>query len=233
MSRSRFASWCPLVLGAALFGCSASPRPAGVDSFLAPPDGARDVQSDTDVERWFPLVDGNIYSYRTHAEDGDAGLLVLRAHRIDAAHGEMLYKNGRRKRFTYTERGVLIDGTDTFVIATPIAEGTSFRGQNGCPARIDSVGVVMDVPAGRFRDCARVVESCTGDRRVRFTTTLCPATGIIAMEAESGMSFDHAELQSLGPPLDITDGTTVIPGEDGFVPPSSSSAPPPAATGRP
>ena len=226
--------WSAL-FGAALLGCSAGPpRPAGTDSFLAPPDGARDAQSDTDGERYFPLVDGMIYTYRTRSED-DSGLLALRVHRVDSAHGELLYKNGRRKRFAYTEKGVAIAGTDTFVIVTPVVEGATFRGQNGCPARIDAVGVVMDVAAGPFRDCVRVVETCSGDRRVRFSTTLCPATGIIAMDAESGMSFDHAELQSLGPPLDITDGTTVIPGSDGFVPPSSTPGPlpSPAATGTP
>lgn len=201
-------------MGAALFGCSAAPSPPADDKFLGPPDGARGVTSNTPVERYFPLVDGTLYNYRTTAEDGDPGILVLRARRIDATHGEMLYKNGRRKRFSYTEAGVTIEPLGSFVLAAPVREGTAFRGQNGCPARIEGVGVVIDVKAGQYRDCVRVVELCSGDRKIRYTTTLCPDVGIVVMDAESGTAFDHAELQSMGPPLDITDGTTVIPGPE-------------------
>lgn len=199
------------LVGAALFGCSGASTIAPGDTFLSPPDGARDVTSNTPVERYFPLIDGTIYSYRTTAEDGDVGLLVLRARRVDSTHGELLYKNGRRKRFAYTSGGVAIEPSFNLVLASPVQEGATFRGQNGCPARIDGVGVVIDVKAGSYRDCVRVVELCSGDRKIRYTTTLCPDVGIVVMDAEAGTNFDHAELQSMGPPIDITDGTTVIP----------------------
>ncbi len=209
--------------------CSAA-SPAATDSFLAPPDGVSGVSSNTSVERYFPMVDGTIYHYRTTAEDGDPGMLIIRVRRVDATHGELLYKNGRRKRFAYSPEGVRIEGAEgNFVLPAPIQAGVTFRGQNGCPAHIEGVGVVMDVKAGSYRDCVRTVELCSGDRKIRYSTTLCPDVGIVVMEAEAGTAYDHAELVSAGPPIDITDGTTVVPGPDsGPIPGPSTTALPPA-----
>lgn len=210
--------------------CSAA-SPAATDKFLAPPDGVSGVSSNTSVERYFPMIDGTIYNYRTEAEDGDPGMLIIRVRRTDATHGELLYKNGRRKRFSYSPEGVRIEGPgNNFVLVAPIQAGVTFRGQNGCPAHIDSVGVVMDVKAGSYRDCVRTVELCSGDRKIRYSTTLCPDIGVVVMDAEAGTAYDHAELVSAGPPIDITDGTTVVPGpESGPIPgppPPASSFPP-------
>lgn len=40
-----------------------------------------------------------------------------------------------------------------------------------------------------------------------------------------GTTYDHAELVHAGPPIDLTDGTTVIPGPEG---PPTQGPPPPA-----
>jgi hypothetical protein len=218
---------------ACVSACSAaSSSPAAGDKFLAPPDGVSGVSSNTSVERYFPMVDGTIYNYRTTAEDGDPGLLIIRVRRADATHGELLYKNGRKKRFAYSPEGVRIEGTGNFVLVAPIQAGVTFRGQNGCPAHIEDVGVVMDVKAGSYTDCVRTVELCSGDTKVRYSTTLCLDIGVVVMDAEAGTAYDHAELVSAGPPVDITDGTTVIPGPEGGPipgppPPSPMPAPPP------
>lgn len=229
--RSRIAPVLTLLFAASGASCSgASTSAARSDAFLAPPDGVSGVTSNTSVERYFPLIDGTIYNYRTTAEDGDPGMLILRVRRVDETHGELLYKNGTRKRFAYSPEGVRIEPSGNFVLAAPVQQGVKFRGQNGCPARIEDVGVVMDVKAGSYRDCVRVVEQCSGDRRVRFSSTLCPDIGVVIMDAESGTHYDHAELVSAGPPIDLSDGTTVIPGPEG---PPAQDAPPPAPAPAP
>lgn len=224
--RSRIAPVLALLLAASGASCSAaSTSAAGPDAFLAPPDGVSGVTSNTSVERYFPLIDGTIYNYRTTAEDGDPGMFILRVRRVDETHGELLYKNGTRKRFAYSPEGVRIQPSGNFVLAAPVKAGVTFRGQNGCPARIEEVGMAIDVKAGSYSDCVRVVEQCAGDRRIRFSSTLCPDIGVVVMDAESGTTYDHAELVSAGPPIDLTDGTTVIPGPEG---PPTQGPPPPA-----
>ncbi len=197
-----------LTLGA----CSAAP-PAGADKFIAPPTGVSGVSSNTDVERYFPLVDGTIFSYRTETEDGDSGILVARVHRTDATHGELVYPTGK-KRFVYAPDGILLEPSGSFVLKGPLQRGTTFRGQNGGRAEIVETGVVMDVKAGSYRDCIRVVEQRGGDRPARYATTFCPDVGVVAVEASAGMSFERAELVSAAPALNITDGTTVVPGPE-------------------
>lgn len=212
----------------ALAACSAS-APAGADLFIGPPTGVAGVSSNTEVERYFPLVDGTVYSYRTETEDGDRGMLIARVHRRDATHGELVYPTGR-KRFVYTPEGILQEPNSNFVLKGPLQRGTTFRGQNGGRAEIVDVGVVMDVKAGSYRDCIRVVEQRGGDRPARYSTTFCPDVGVVAIDAEAGMTFERAELVSAGPALNITDGTTVVPGPEA---PGAIPGPPPPAPAAP
>jgi hypothetical protein len=204
------------LLAAACTGPAAS---GGGSKFFDAPTGLAGASSSTDVERYFPLVDGTVFHYETTNEMGERGVLIARVHRVDATRGELIFPTGR-KRFSYTPEGVRLDGTGDFVLAAPIADGATFRGQNGGRAVIEDTQVVIDVKAGSYQRCVRVVEERGGDRRARFATTFCPGVGVVALEAQSGMSFERAELVSAGPPVNVErDGLTVVPGE---------TAPPPA-----
>lgn len=208
----------------ALAACSASPSPSNADTFIEPPTGAKDVSSNTDVERFFPLVDGTVYSYRTETEEGDQGMLIARVHRVDATHGELRYPTGR-KRFVFTPDGVALESNLNYVLKGPIQVGTRFTGQNGGQAQIVDVGVTMTVKAGTFDGCLRVVEERRGDRPARYSTVFCPTIGVVAIDAAAGMSFERAELVSAGPAVNLNDGTTVVPGPE--PPPSQIPGPPP------
>lgn len=223
-----------LLLLPAAAACS-GPGPAanGGSKFFDDPTGAAGASSSTEIERYFPLVDGTIFHYETTNEEGDRGVLIARVHRTDDAHGELIFPTGK-KRFTYTPQGVRLEPSGDFVLAAPIAAGATFRGQNGGRAVIEDAAVVIDVKAGSFRGCVRVVEERGGDRRARYTTTFCPDVGIVALEAEAGMSFERAELVSAGPPVNLErDGVTVVPG----APPASGSGaapvPPPGGVPAP
>lgn len=222
MQRPLFAT---LAASAALsLGACSAAAPTGADLFIGPPTGVSGVSSNTDVERYFPLVDGTVFSYRTETEDGDSGILVARVHRTDATHGELVYPTGK-KRFVYTPEGIRQEPNPNYVLKGPLQRGTTFRGQNGGRAEIVEIGVVMDVKAGSYQNCLRVVEQRGGDRPARFATTFCPDVGVVAIEASSGMSFERAELVSAAPAVNINDGTTVVPGPDAS--PGGIPGPPP------
>lgn len=209
--RSRLAAVA--IAGAAVFSaaaCSpAAPTSNTASKFFVDPSGASGVTSDTPVERYFPLVDGTVYSYVTETAEGDRGLLIARVHRTDATHGELIFPTGT-KRFELSPAGVRILPSGNFVLATPLAVGNTFRGQNGGRARIEDMAVVIDVRAGSFQGCMRVVEERGGDRPARFATTYCPDVGIVSLEAQAGTVYERAELQSAGPAVNLEkDGVTV------------------------
>ncbi|MEZ4302241.1 MAG: hypothetical protein R3B70_45355 [Polyangiaceae bacterium] len=197
-------------LASLVLACSA-PAATTTSPMMTPPTGVTGVSSSTDVERYFPLIDGTVFHYETTNESGGKGVLIARAHRTDATHGELVFPTGK-KRFVYTSGGVILEPDGGFVLASPIAPGATFRGQNGGRAVIDDTAVVIDVRAGSFRDCVRVVEERGGDRRARYSTTFCPDVGIVAIEAEAGTTYERADLVYTGPPVDIErDGLTVTP----------------------
>lgn len=199
-------------LALACAGCSGAPsKPGDSSKFFADPSGAAGVTSNTAVERYFPLVDGTVFSYATETADGAQGLLIARVHRTDATHGELLFPTGA-KRFEYTPQGVRLLPAGSFVLAAPISVGATFRGQNGGRARIEDIAVVIDVRAGSYRNCLRVVEERGGDRPARYATTYCPDVGIVSLEAQAGTQYERAELVSAGPAVNIEkDGVTVEP----------------------
>ena len=186
---------------------SQQPRSALLDA----PAGAAGVTSSTPVERYFPLVDGIVYSYATENDTQGSGVLIARVHRVDATHGELIFPTGR-KRFSYAADGVHIEPTGDLVLAAPVVRGATFRGQNGGQAIIAETGLAVTVRAGGFTDCVRVVEERGGDLRARFTTTFCPDVGIVVIEAQSGEIYERAELVSAGPAVQWKDGVTVEPG---------------------
>lgn len=201
-----------VLLAAACSGPAAST--GGGSKFFDDPTGVANASSSTDVERYFPLVDGTIFHYQTTNEAGERGVLIARVHRVDATRGELIFPTGK-KRFSYTPQGVRLEPAGDFVLAAPIADGATFRGQNGGRAVIEDTHVVIDVKAGSYRDCVRVVEERGGDRRARYSTTFCPGVGIVALEAQSGMAYERAELVSAGPPVNVErDGLTVVPGSE-------------------
>jgi hypothetical protein len=195
---------------AACSGPATSSQPSQ-SALLTTPSGAVGVASGTPAERYFPLVDGTIYSYATESDTEGRGVLTARVHRADATHGELVFTTGR-KRFSYTPEGVRSEPSGNFVLAAPVVRGATFRGQNGGRAIIEDTAVVVTVKAGTFQGCVRVMEERGGDRRARFVTVFCPDVGIVIVEAQSADNYERAELVSAGPAVQWKDGVTVEPG---------------------
>jgi hypothetical protein len=196
-------------------GCGAG-APADT-AWTAPSRGVKGASSGSDVERFFPLVDGNVYHYVTLDDDNAQGLLVARVFRADAAHGELQFPSGAR-RFEYVRDGVQLQATGgrladgAFVLKGPLEIGSSWRGEHGGQTKIVGIDVEAVVPAGRYGGCVQTVEERGGDNPAKWATTFCPLVGIVILEAAGGGRFERAELKSYGPPVAIgPDGLQRIP----------------------
>jgi hypothetical protein len=177
----------------------------------SPDQAAPGAGPGAEVERFFPLVDGHQWQYVTSSDEGDRGMLLVRARRTDGRHGELRI-GANARRIELTAEGIALEGLGTFILKTPLARGASWRGEHGGVARIAEVGATIEVPLGRFTGCVVTVEERTGDRAVRYTTTFCPGVGITALVVEAGAASERAELRSYGPPVNIgPEGSTVTP----------------------
>jgi hypothetical protein len=205
-----------VLLAGVLLGCASREGTAAVanSQWLAPSSGAESAASGSPVERYFPMVDGMVYTYTTENVEGERGLLVARVHRIDRTHGELRYPNGS-KSFELLPDGVRVQargGEVAYVLKTPLALGTSWRGEHGGQSRIFAAGIAMDPPAGHYEACVQTVEERLGDRPVRYSTTFCPDVGVVEIEATGGADFERAVLKSYAPPMRMReDGVDKIP----------------------
>ncbi len=174
----------PLLLGLALVapacgGATEGPAAVAASPWLTPATGPQNAVSGSSIERFFPLVDGMVYTYTTVNEVGDQGLLVARVHRTDAYHGELRFPSGA-KVFELAPDGVLIHsrgGEPSYVIKLPIQAGTSWRGEHGGQSRILNADALIDTPAGHYEGCVQTLEERGGDRPTRYATTFCPRSG--------------------------------------------------------
>ncbi len=205
-----------------LSGC---PTPAenptgGLDPAPQPASGNGAAGNATELTRLFPLKDGHIYQYATEGEDGE-GMMMTRVTRSDAKGGDLQGPRGT-KSFSYMPDGVAQNTggmTPVYVLKTPLAVGTKWRGQAGSTVEIVEVGAKVTVPAGSYQGCVKTLEQRGGDRPLRVATTYCPDTGIVELEAASGLVMERAVLKSYGPPFDIgPDGVRAIPPEEGAKP---------------
>jgi len=210
----------PLAL-VALAGCvEAAPPPVDQSRWLVPSEGQKDVASGSPVERFFPLVDGMVYTYKTVNEVGEEGLLVARVYRADPTHGELRFPRGA-KSFEYAPDGVVLKtgGEGAYVLKAPLQVGTTWRGEHGGNTRVLSVTVTSDTPAGHHEGCVQTMEERLGDRPVRYATVFCPDVGVVSIEAATGGNYEQALLKTYAPPMRMKpDGSERIKIEPGDVP---------------
>lgn len=129
-------------------------------------------------------------------------MLVARAHRTDADHGELRLSNATRK-FVYRPDGVAYDG-GAYILKTPLALGTSWPGEHGGTTRYTATDRSVTVPAGTFAACVETTEEGGRVKGVRFVSTYCPGVGLVLLDASSeGGEGARAELKSHGPAVDV------------------------------
>jgi len=208
----------PTLLLVAHTGCG-GPPPAASSPWLVPSEGQRDVASGTALERFFPLVDGMVYTYKSLNEVGEEGILITRVYRADAKHGELRFATGS-KTFEFAPDGVVLksrDG-DAYVLKAPLEVGATWRGEHGGNTRVLSVSISAETPSGRYDACVQTLEERLGDRPVRYATVFCPGVGVVSLEVATGANYERAELKTYAPPMRMkADGTDRMPaaGPDG------------------
>jgi hypothetical protein len=210
-SRLLASALCSLILSAC--GAEYGVSPAANSRWLTPNEGQANASSGSQIERFFPLVDGMVYTYQTQNEVGEEGMLVARVFRADPRNGELRYPNGA-KRFELMPDGVIVHARtgDAYVLKLPLAEGTNWRGEHGGQSRILKVGVTVDAPAGRYDGGVQTLEEKLGDRPTRYATTFCPEVGVVTIEAATGANYERAVLKSYAPPMRMReDGTDKLP----------------------
>jgi hypothetical protein len=202
----------------ALSGCGATTDGAAAarsSPWLTPGTGQTNATSGSPAERYFPLADGMVYTYTTINEVGEQGLLVARVHRIDGMRGELRFPGTGLKTFEIMPDGVVVHGRGeetSYVLKLPLTVGTSWRGEHGGQSRILNADTVIDTPAGRYESCVQTLEERMGDRPIRYSTTFCPAVGVVQIEVATGANFEKAVLKSYAPPMRMReDGVEKLP----------------------
>lgn len=162
---------------------------------------AAKATSRSTFEQLFPLEDGNIYAYDT--KDGDeTGMLVAKAKRTDATHGELRLSN-KTNRFVYAADGVTYD-TGTYILKGPIEVGTSWPGEHGGIVKIGAVDLAAKVTAGSYSGCVRTDEEGGAlPPGKRYETTYCPGVGMVHLLVKAPVGQATADLKSYGKPVVI------------------------------
>lgn len=212
---SRVTAFVAVAAAALLVGCggqaAADAKPPG---WVKSDDGKAGARSGFACESWFPLAEGRLYQYATRTGDGTPGILVARVHRTSDTVGELRMPAGTRQ-FQYAADGLKTlnkDGVWVHVFQLPVDPAATWRGEHGGKTRWEANGLSVDVKAGHFDGCGRVVEERGGDRPARFSTTFCPDVGVVLLEASQGETAERAELTYFGEPFDIgPEGTKRVP----------------------
>lgn len=199
-----------VILAIGLAACGATETPNATKGFAyEAPKGVSNASSGSEAERFFPLVDGNLYQYETvvysDAASAPTGLLMVRAHRESGQRGELRMPSGARK-FRFQTDGVTTttkNGDLAYVLKLPLTVGASWLGERGGQASIAAVGLTWTGPSGTYQGCIKTSEERRGDAPIRVSTTFCPDIGIVELEAASGANVEKAKLVHYGKPVDI------------------------------
>jgi len=183
---------------------SAPPPPA--------PTARPRVSSGTALERYLPLIDGQLYQYEFETGDGQRGLLSARIQRADARRGAWLLPGGGNV-FVYAEDGVMSEGSAaaTYLLKAPLTVGNRWPGAQGSVVDIRRLDVTVTVPAGTFSGCVETHEARGGDIPRSVVATFCPDVGMVSRAVTSGPKRETLTLKSFGDPVDLgPDGVRVV-----------------------
>lgn len=155
------------------------------------------------VERFFPLVDGTIYTYQSVTDHGP-DMFMVRVRRVGPDTAQLL--TGSSVRSLSIKADSIHRAGGGFVLQAPLSKGSSWRGDRGT-VRILEDDHQVTVPAGSFKGCLLTVEEIGGDARGRISTSFCPEVGIVRMIVEEWRGADQVsetvELRAFGPPTDL------------------------------
>lgn len=184
-------------------GCGPEPAPTvPIASSTAPT-----VSSGSPLERYFPLVEGNIYSYDvdTLSDHPSTGALSAAVSRTGPTAGTFRI-GATTRRIQYESDGIVAtepNGDRAYLLKAPLTEGTSWLGAGGGEIRIVDAHATAAVAAGTFVECVVTEEKRAGDFPKNVTTTYCPDVGLVELSIKAPGSVQKATLKQFGPPVNI------------------------------
>jgi hypothetical protein len=179
-----------------------------VDS--ATPAEAPKLASGSPVETYFPLEQGKLYTYATHAGP-EQGTVSFKVERADATHGKLVVVGSNSaKRFVYEKDGVAYDGGGAYILKAPLEVGTTWPGEHGGQAKIVKTdGTAAGADGKSYSSCVVTQEDGTRPPGSRYTTTYCPGVGMVLFEVVRNDGDARGELKYYGPPIKMESGTSV------------------------
>lgn len=182
-----------LLFALLLLGCASSP---------AQPTSAKPAPKVTSVERFMPLVDGTVYSYKTESEiNQDKGILVFEVHRQRPDLAEL--RVAGRIQQLYVERDGIRHAAGGYLLKAPLSVGARWQGQFGT-VTVTSMDRAIKLDSGSYTGCLETVEEVPGKKA---TTLYCPDVGMVSLEVvgQSGgdLGVERAVLKYYGPKVDL------------------------------
>ena len=151
-----------------------------------------------------PLAPANLYplhadSVWTYDIDTGTELSTLGIVRVTAVDGPR--REVRRGEDTVVYQvdadGIRQPATGNWLLKAPIEEGAEWATTSDRVARVASVSVVAETPAGRFEGCV-LIEETGGDSGKEIATTYCPGVGPVLIETRLALQLSVAPVRVIG-----------------------------------
>ena len=133
----------------------------------------------TDPHAIYPLQPGNAWSYDVDTGESSTTLAVTR---VEARNGnEARVRTGDRVvRYELVREGIRILPDGVWLVRAPFVVGAEWAAPGGRSARVVSVEVAMQTPAGFFEGCLEVLET-GGELDLEVRTVYCPGVGPVSV----------------------------------------------------
>jgi len=132
-----------------------------------------------DPSEFYPLQAGNAWSYDVDTGEARTTLGITRVESFDGRIATV--QTGRAVvRYEVLPEGIRVPPDDAWLIRGPLAEGATWPGRGGRSARLTSLEVRVDTPAGKFERCIEVVET-GGKLDLEVSTVYCPRVGPVTV----------------------------------------------------
>lgn len=167
--------------------------------------GPRSTAGAEDAGRFFPLREGNVWSYNIDTGETVPTLGITRVVRVAGNQVEVSANDQPPQTYELRPEGIYRVGKDAWLLRSPVTLGASWPSSLGKTARVTAVGSTVETRAGTFPDCA-VVEEVGGPDEARVATTYCPDVGPVRIV--SSMALEHtpagAEVSAILIGYDVT-----------------------------
>ncbi len=144
---------------------------------------------------YYPLHAGSAWSYDVDAGDGSRVLAITKVERVAGDAVEVRTGQGLLA-YRLARDGIVRARDGTYLLKAPLSPGTSWPSGGGATATVDAAGLAIEVPAGRFESCVRVLEQ-GGRAGARVETVYCPRVGPVRVISTLQLSASEVRVEAV------------------------------------